>query len=313
MLATRLKLTAVGLAAIAGSTLAAAGMSADEPDGHMNFGDGNAALPERLVLTGRVRDFRERSENGGHADFERPPQGGFGHYAGMVAHELGEDGNPVFASTGVKVTGQARDGQGRNIMPNMPEYIDSKSGDSNARFDHSKKGAVNSAETMASWFEDVPGVNLGRSLDLVLVREGDSNVYVFDDKDDDTYSGLGGFFPLNGELYGNSSGNDKNFHFTFELETEFVYEQGAGLNFTFTGDDDVWVFIDEKLVIDLGGVHGAVSQTIDLDRLSWLEDGRTYQLKFFFAERHRTQSNFRIETTLKLRSINLPTSAGLYD
>ena len=65
--------------------------------------------------------------------------------------------------------------------------------------------------------------------------------------------------------------------------------------------------------MDIGGVNGAVSQTIGLDRLAWLVDGQSYDLTFFFAERHRTQSNFRIETTLQLRSVRLPPTAALYD
>ena len=127
------------------------------------------------------------------------------------------------------------------------------------------------------------------------------------------FAGKGGFFPINGELFGNSKNNTKNYHFTYELETEFVYQKGKGQVFTFTGDDDVWVFIDGKLVIDIGGVHGAASQTVELDRLSWLQDNEDYKLKFFFAERHRTESNFRMDTTMVLRSVDPPTTTALYD
>ena len=61
-----------------------------------------------------------------------------------------------------------------------------------------------------------------------------------------------------------------------------------------------------------GGVHGALEQSVDLDRLG-LVDGEDYELSFFFAERHRTASNFRMTTNLKLRNIELPTVTAAYD
>ena len=100
---------------------------------------------------------------------------------------------------------------------------------------------------------------------------------------------------------------------TTEIETEFTYVQGAGYVFKFTGDDDVWVFIDGKLVIDLGSLHPVREQFIALDRLDWLEDGETYRLKIFHAERRTSASNFRMETTLPLRPVTIPSITAAFD
>jgi fibro-slime domain-containing protein len=286
---------------------------ADDDDDHDDGTEGDVAnLPDTIRLTGTVRDFQERRVAGGHQDFERRPTGGFGQYVNMVNDFLGADGKPTMRSTGVKLQSNWKDSQGRSIM-SPREYLPEISGDQPGSVNTSKTGAITEQQAFDQWFRDTPGVNVSRPLTLTLVRQPGSNVFTFDDREDPYYANLGGFFPVNDSLFGNSAGDDRNFHFTFELQTEFIFEAGEGMNFKFTGDDDVWVYIDDHLVVDIGGVHGAVSQTIDLDRLGWLVDGESYNLTFFFAERHRTQSNFRIETTLQLRTVSLPPTAALYD
>lgn len=272
-----------------------------------------ANLPSSLQLTGVVRDFRGRNETGGHPDFQYQPTRGFGHYAELVADELDSEGKPVFRSTGKKVTGQAADASNRNIMPGSKSYIQSRTGDRAATMESQAGGALSTRENFAQWFRDVPGVNVSKQVPVTLVRQANTNMYTFNDRTDALYSSRGGFFPINGELFGNTPGQDKNFGFTFELTTAFVYQRGTGQVFTFTGDDDVFVFIGGKLVVDLGGVHGAISQTIDLDRLTHLQDGQRYELKLLFAERHTTQSNVRIDTTISLQPADLPTTTALSD
>ncbi len=301
---------AMGLSMVAG--LAVLGTPASQAGGPSGSPDPFSMLPGTIKLEGIVRDFQERSVVGGHPDFELDPSGGFGQFMGIVADQLDSDGKPVFASTGKKVNGQWKDARGKARIQNK-SYLAAKSGDVNGSLASGAGGQVKNADSVAQWFRDVPGVNVSAPLAIELTRVPNSNRYVFDDKDVQYYKDRGGFFPINGELYGNSAGGNKNFHFTYELDTKFTYEQGKGQLFTFTGDDDVWVFIDDKLVIDIGGIHGATSQTIDLDRLSWMQDGKEYSLKFFFAERHRTQSNFRIETTLNLKNVEPPTTTALAD
>ena len=69
----------------------------------------------------------------------------------------------------------------------------------------------------------------------------------------------------------------------------------------FRGDDDLWLFINGKLAIDLGGLHQPQQNILSLDARAaelGLVVGGTYAMDIFHAERHSTASNFRIETTI---------------
>ena len=64
------------------------------------------------------------------------------------------------------------------------------------------------------------------------------------------------------------------------------------------GDDDVWIFINGKLAIDLGGLHVATSGSVDLDQAAatlGIEKGLVYPLDLFNAERRSYGSDFRID------------------
>ena len=78
--------------------------------------------PALIELTGVIRDFRERSDQNGHADFEVTPSHGLGVYSGNVDYLLGVDGKPNFTGNGRKVTSPARDGQGRPIAPHLANH-----------------------------------------------------------------------------------------------------------------------------------------------------------------------------------------------
>ena len=87
-----------------------------------------------------------------------------------------------------------------------------------------------------------------------------------------------------------------NFHFTTEVHTKFIYRGGE--TFNFEGDDDLWVFVNNKLALDLGGLHPSVTGSIVMDSLG-LTMGTEYPLDLFHAERGMCSSHFRIDTTLQ--------------
>lgn len=292
------------LTLLAGSAICSAAIAGPDPYGN---------LPSSMELSATIRDFKAKEQTGGHKDFQAYSGS---TTVGLVSAELGSDGKPVPASLrGQKISTEYKDKTGKKINPALynKDLGDVKgslvTGDSN--------NGMYSYDSFNQWYRDVAGVNVSKAVPLTLNRIVNTNRYVFDSAADEPYKSRGGFFPINGELYGNyannSAGKMSNFHFTTEIDTQFIYEKGKGSVFTFTGDDDVWVFIGGKMVIDLGGLHSKNDQTINLDRLTWLQDGQMYQLKVFHAERRTTQSNFRIETTLKLRTVEVPSVSGLYD
>lgn len=113
-------------------------------------------------------------------------------------------------------------------------------------------------------------------------------------------AGAPAFMPLDGKGFGHEGvtdldGNLHNYSFCMELHSHF--EHTSGMNFEFNGDDDVWLFINDSLVIDLGYVHPSQYATVSLDDLP-LTFGETYPLDFFFCERKRVGSSIDLITNL---------------
>lgn len=95
------------------------------------------------------------------------------------------------------------------------------------------------------------------------------------------------------------SGGYHNFGFTMKFQAKFEYVRGQ--KFEFKGDDDVWVFINNRLVVDIGGQHAEVSGAVDLDTLGLVE-GKEYPFHIFYVERHTSSSNFMMRTSMDLHT-----------
>ncbi|MHC4217988.1 MAG: fibro-slime domain-containing protein [Planctomycetota bacterium] len=272
-------------------------------------------FPETVQITGIVRDFKSMAEMGGHPDFENNPENGMARYAGNMDPLIGDDGKPVFTGNGAKITSQWRDAQNRQISNLLYDSFPLP-GDTAGSFGQAGTGGITSARTFAHWFRDVPVYNMSVPLTLTLYRQA-NGLYVFDDQLNPEYIELDGFFPIDDRLFGNTNGHGNphdqhNFHFTFEVHTQFQYDAAAGQSFKFEGTDSVWLYIDGNLVNDIVGVHASHDQYVDLDRLG-LVDGEWYQLDFFFAQRYLPQSHFKIETNVLLESMPIATVSAVFD
>lgn len=128
------------------------------------------------------------------------------------------------------------------------------------------------------------------------------------------------FDPISGKYFGNNGNKylevvdpnktdithyykNTNYNLTLEGHAQFIFYEDDNLFFNFTGDDDVYLYINGVRVLDMGGGHAISKCGIklnDVKNLCGLKDGQVYDFDFYYMERHGTAANFGIDTNIKI-------------
>ena len=150
--------------------------------------------------------------------------------------------------------------------------------------------------------------SVNRDIKFQLDEDGVWYVNYSNEFDDCNDPASPGFFPLddfeyldlaktikNPKFDWNVAGCKHNYSFAMAYSAKFKYEKGQFIHFL--GDDDTWIYINNRLVMDLGGVHSMAEGTVNLDTLG-LKEGREYPFHIFYAERSATGSNFIMRTSI---------------
>jgi len=159
---------------------------------------------------------------------------------------------------------------------------------------------ITSGASFSSWFKSTPGINVPIRDTLTMTDIGGGSYQYSSSK----------FYPLDGKGFstggfqtdhdcGDSAAH--NFSYTMQVHwTSTITSNAQGISIT--GDDDIWLFVNNRLVIDLGGVHGALtgSVTFTVPQMIGLGISLNQPVPFdlFRVQRHTCASTFTLTTNL---------------
>lgn len=197
---------------------------------------------------------------------------------GIMQKRLGEDSYPI-VDKGKKESSSylfsTKEGTGKEFYSDA-NYLFKQDADGYYEYDSTKNFAQFNKNTKEFTVYKVPG----SSKDPIDLQQGSKH---------------GSFFPFNTlgdhKYWGIPQISEKSpdFHFGMTMSAKFIQPKDGKINgnnmvFEFSGDDDVWVYIDGVLVLDIGGIHNSVSGSIDFAEGTVKVDSNNYTLKNLFKE-----------------------------
>jgi fibro-slime domain-containing protein len=277
------------------------------------------ALPSSITIPFVFRDFlalpTQQAITAGmqrHPDFQNGCLGSDGN-DNIVAPTLDAQGKPansgdctLLAAPACTIDVGYRAGPGQcDDLDTCPDPVNESACDQSTHPDHPIAG--HPGDPFSYWYRDEEGVN--KTIVIPEVLMGNNGVYSFNP---------GAFFPLEGQASFVASGDEdeyggNNYGFTSEVRYWFTYQGGEVLNFT--GDDDLYVFINGKLALSIGNKHGNIARTMTLDAngistctgcgapqpatrdVGPMTVGSLYEIAIFHAERQTSASNFNLSLT----------------